>query len=368
MSDWLFKALVSELNPNVDVIGNYVGKESKVLVKCKLCGEEYSSSPHNLTSGSVHRSKKHNNKRIEFPHKQKKRENIVKRLRFIDKTFRYLDVVKYDPIETCLYIKCESCNEVFKIGIFNFGNFYIHCSNCNHLYRTSKVLDKMNGVKRESKPRSDEFTTGLPRDRSCELPCMAGYREKCDFCIINEVPYYTQAEYKEISEKRNQNITLVGRYVSNKTKIEYICKSCGKHGFASHKSLFGGTVTCKYCQGTSGEQAISCWLDNHNIKYEREKTFDGCVYKKKLRFDFYLNELNVCIEYDGKQHFEEIDFFNNRECQSLKSIKKRDKIKNNYCKRNKIKMIRVAYNCDDIWKFLDNEFNVTLTPRDEYLI
>ena len=27
------------------------------------------------------------------------------------------------------------------------------------------------------------------------------------------------------------------------------------------------------------------------------------------KFDFFLPDLNICIEFDGKQHFESIDFF-----------------------------------------------------------
>jgi very-short-patch-repair endonuclease len=42
---------------------------------------------------------------------------------------------------------------------------------------------------------------------------------------------------------------------------------------------------------------------------ESQKKFDKCVLKKQLLFDFYLNDLNMCIEYDGLQHYQPINYF-----------------------------------------------------------
>ena len=55
---------------------------------------------------------------------------------------------------------------------------------------------------------------------------------------------------------------------------------------------------------SSREKLISTILDNNNIKYEREKTFDGLKYKGKLRIDFYLTEHNSNrnIKFYNKSH------------------------------------------------------------------
>ena len=39
----------------------------------------------------------------------------------------------------------------------------------------------------------------------------------------------------------------------------------------------------------------------NNIKFETQKTFDGLLSEKnkKLKFDFYLNNFNILIEFDG---------------------------------------------------------------------
>ena len=74
-----------------------------------------------------------------------------------------------------------------------------------------------------------------------------------------------------------------------------------------------------------------------------QKTFKGCKFIRLLRFDFYLPDYNMCIEYDGAQHYGiKINIYD----MDFDIIKKRDNIKNNFCQTNKIKLLRVPY-----WKF-----------------
>ena len=54
-------------------------------------------------------------------------------------------------------------------------------------------------------------------------------------------------------------------------------------------------------------------LSDNNILFEREKRFPNLRYKHKLRFDFYLPDNNLCIEYQGQQHFYAIDIFGGEE-------------------------------------------------------
>ena len=60
-----------------------------------------------------------------------------------------------------------------------------------------------------------------------------------------------------------------------------------------------------------------------------------------MPFDFYLPDYNACIEYDGQQHFEPIDFFGGEE--KFKKTIQRDEIKTNYCLVNNIRLLRIRY-------------------------
>ena len=98
-----------------------------------------------------------------------------------------------------------------------------------------------------------------------------------------------------------------------------------------------------------GELSISYFLENNYIFYEREKTFNDLVNitGAHLRFDFYLPDHNLCIEFDGPQHFMYIkDFHGDNEelgRRKLKAQQDRDKLKDRYCFKNKIELLRISY-------------------------
>ena len=65
-----------------------------------------------------------------------------------------------------------------------------------------------------------------------------------------------------------------------------------------------------------------------------------------------LNGFNACIEYDGEQHYKPIYGED-----SLKLVQRHDKIKDDYCRKNNITLIRVPYwERDDISNYLFDEF------------
>lgn len=98
---------------------------------------------------------------------------------------------------------------------------------------------------------------------------------------------------------------------------------------------------CKYCASSRSEKLISTLLDSLEVNYKTEYQFEYCTNIRKLKFDFFLPAHNMCIEYDGKQHFEPIEFFGGVD--SFNELKVRDNIKNDYCTFNGIKLIRFNY-------------------------
>lgn len=121
----------------------------------------------------------------------------------------------------------------------------------------------------------------------------------------------------------------------------------------SHKK---GT-RCPYCHEFSGEKEISKILSKMNIKYKIQYKFEDCSYKSHLKFDFYLPDYNCCIEYDGIQHFEIVEWFGGLD--SFIKTKIRDTVKNEYCKKNNIKLIRIPYwEFDNIENIIVNELNL----------
>ena len=84
--------------------------------------------------------------------------------------------------------------------------------------------------------------------------------------------------------------------------------------------------------------------NEENFEFQLEltqKRFKDCKNLKPLPFDFYLPLLNVCIEYDGIQHFIVNEHFDG--VQGLIDRQRNDDIKTNYCKSNNIHLLRISY-------------------------
>ncbi|MCK9416368.1 hypothetical protein M0Q97_06895 [Candidatus Dojkabacteria bacterium] len=152
----------------------------------------------------------------------------------------------------------------------------------------------------------------------------------------------TQSEFIDESNKvqnAKYNYSLV-EYTNVKTKVKIICP---KHGIFHQKPTHHlAGVGCPFCRESHGEKDISTYLDENNINYIRQYKFNDCKYKYKLSFDFYLPDYNICIEYDGIHHFEIVNYWGGKDALEKQHI--RDNIKNQYCKTNNIKLIRIKYN------------------------
>ena len=128
-------------------------------------------------------------------------------------------------------------------------------------------------------------------------------------------------------------------YLNDRKKLIIICKLHGE--FLQSPNKHYRRQGCPNCQNSIGENIILDFLNNNNINYIKEYKFNSCVYRRKLSFDFYLPDHNICIEYDGIQHFKPIDYFGGES--ELLLNKRRDNIKNKFCLKNNIKLIRFDY-------------------------
>jgi hypothetical protein len=135
-----------------------------------------------------------------------------------------------------------------------------------------------------------------------------------------------------------------------KNSNSYITIICEKHGeFKQLARIHLSGYGCQKCSYSIGENKISKLLNEHNVVFKQQYTFDNCKNKIKLRFDFYLPFFNTCIEYNGLQHYSPIEYFGGQE--AFENQLKIDLIKKNYCKNNKIKLIVISYK-EDIIKIL----------------
>ena len=97
----------------------------------------------------------------------------------------------------------------------------------------------------------------------------------------------------------------------------------------------------KNMPASHGEKLIMAYLSKKGISYKKDYIFEDLVLRgknKTLFFDFYLPDMNTCIEFDGEFHFLPI----NGEAKLLRQ-QRNDKLKDMYCVKNKIRMLRIHY-------------------------
>jgi len=121
---------------------------------------------------------------------------------------------------------------------------------------------------------------------------------------------------------------------------------------------------CPNCQYSKGENKICEILTQYNISHDSQYTFDDLIGLggRLLKFDIPVfwdkdqKQLKTIIEYDGEGHFKPVCFGGISMARAIENFKtqiKRDIIKNLYCAKNNIQLIRIPYwEFDNIEKYL----------------
>jgi len=175
----------------------------------------------------------------------------------------------------------------------------------------------------------------------------------CPKCANNV--RFTTEEFIEKANKKHDlryNYSLVD-YKNANTKVKITCSTHGIFEQVPYEHLTGNG--CPKCRLSKKELLIEKYLKDNNIEYESQKRFDDCRNIKPLPFDFYLPLLNMCVEYDGAQHFKSVEYWNGDE--GLKYRQENDLIKTKYCNDNGIDLLRIRYD-ENILEKLDLEFNI----------
>lgn len=127
---------------------------------------------------------------------------------------------------------------------------------------------------------------------------------------------------RENTSKRSIKTEIGNRY-GHLLVVEYVGSSngyaewqclcdCGQKVIVRGSNLRNGNTQSCGCHTLSkGEDIIKTFLLDKNITFIQQKTFSSLVGNSGyyLKFDFFLPKFNTCIEFQGKQHFQSIDYF-----------------------------------------------------------
>lgn len=156
--------------------------------------------------------------------------------------------------------------------------------------------------------------------------------EGCPECkkqTISKLKMLPQEEFeKRLKAAWGNKIVLKDDYKGTNNKANFHCNDCGKD-FRTMPRFILNNHGCPFCNKSNGEKQIEMFLEEKGIRYEPQKKFENCKNIRPLLFDFYLPDYNLCIEYQGEQHYEAIEFFGGEE--ELAKRQKNDKIKKEWC-------------------------------------
>ena len=148
----------------------------------------------------------------------------------------------------------------------------------------------------------------------------------------------------DLTNQRFGKVVALEPYREPNKQLKWKCKcDCGNTVLINAHSLKSGTANSCGCINSKGELKIRQLLDNIDIKYVQQKTFSKLKNERGrlLRFDFYLPDYDVCIEYQGTQHFQEVEYFGGKKY--FETLKKHDFLKREFCQKNNIRLIEISF-------------------------
>lgn len=226
-------------------------------------------------------------------------------------------------------IKCDRFNtESFKKAVFDkYGDEYTVLGEYVALNKPIKIKhNKCGAIIETLRPNNL-----LYMNQGCKA---CGMKMAGDHMKAKRAPQF----YKEIQEKFGDRFTFYSEYDGYWGKItgydslldKVFCKKPSdimKTSVVPNKSI--------------AEQRISEWLKRHQIPFKEQYSFEDLKDKKCLKFDFFLEEKNLLIEFDGEQHFKQRR--DDPTGEKLKITQEHDKMKNEYCQENNIELFRISY-------------------------
>jgi len=348
-----------------------------VTIKCKKCGHEETRKSECFFRGSSYKliKKCKNCEIVNF----KNTTYTLEEAKEIFKSKGYiLLATKYKNCKTKMKYLCTNCNKEYYMNLDNMINDR-GCPTCSITKITDKrIIEKVNelGYELLNFNRNDNGISIL-----LELKCKEGHVFTVNWDTIRNKEEYicmvcrgfrdskegkSQEMYKrEIEEycaKENlpyEFIKAYKRHYAN-SKSTWLILNCKEHGkFEVNKVDFmtRWKQRCPICTGNAskGEIRISEILNNYNIDFIREHSFEDCRNIMPLPFDFYLPENEIFIEFNGNEHYESIKFFGGDE--KFKQRQINDNIKREYCKDKKL--IEIPYwEFDNIEEILKKELNL----------
>lgn len=159
------------------------------------------------------------------------------------------------------------------------------------------------------------------------------YKEYIFNQIITKSEYHTTGLFPVI---QNEN-----KYIKyNDLYTNHILNHYFFRVFGDFKSAYIPNSEVKIL-GSKGEILVMNILKKFDVFDDFEREYFVSIEQEYHYFDFLSEKYKIVIEYDGKQHYEPVQLFGGEE--AFENLKRKDKIKDNWCQDNNYKLLRLKY-------------------------
>ena len=168
----------------------------------------------------------------------------------------------------------------------------------------------------------------------------------------------THSEFVKELKQINNKILTISEYTGAHNKILCKCLVCNNEWETSPHVLLCRSG-CPCCAESHGERNIERFLIDHDIPYNKWKTFNSLIGigGRLLSYDFYLPTYNKLIEFQGEQHQRPIEMFGGK--RQFEIQKEHDKRKREYAQSHNIDLLEIwYYDFDNIESILKDNLNI----------
>lgn len=348
-TDKEFKKQVYDLVGNEYIfLDDYINSSTKIQVKHNKCGKVYQVTPNAFLKGNRCPYCAGLIRKTDAQFKQEIKDLVGAEYTFLD---------TYINNHTKLRVKHNKCGHTYKVK----PNSFLQGKRCPYCFGTPKKTDsqfkqEVYNLVGDEYTFLDPYTDNKTKIRVTHSKCGHVYKvrprdffskhSRCPYCY-GRMHKTNQQFIREVYNLVGNEYTFLDNYVNDGTKIKVKHNECG-HVYRVEPSSFLRGHYCPYCNSPKGELTITKILNNLNIHFEYQKTFEGLRDTQPLSYDFYIPDQSVLIEYQGIQHYQPIDYFGGNT--TFRYQQKHDKMKANYAKDHGYTLIAVPYTEDTFSK------------------
>lgn len=346
-----FELELFQFNKHIKLISEYKNSYCKLDVKCDRCGFQFSRYPNKIDSFNCPYCDGNKRSHDDFIREMSKRQPHI------------LISNYYINGESLMNCTCNVCNHKWSARARKLieGSGCPNCAHLNHRLSNEEFESSLKKIFPHIRPVTPYLKSIEPITVKCDIDghiwtttpnsLLSGIG--CKICANNKMKL-NQDEFESKLRLVNDDIIIIGKYVNYITHIEYKCKNCGNIHSATPSNLLSG-YGCPVCKISKGEKKCKMFFESNGVHHIFQYEFDDLKGLKggNLRFDFAIlkdNKLFGLVEYDGIFHYEKQ--YND---DNFETIQKHDKLKNEYCEKNNLLLLRIPYwNYDELESILNN--------------